>query len=248
MEHCEAAGIASPPNRGNLGTHWSAFSAAHYAPRAAGDRFEGLTSQPEMAKKRHRQVGEAGLGENPEWFRLRRQLVKRARTLGGRAEAEDLAQEAMLRVLVATRSKAVSDLVRYSVRVLDRLRVDCWRRRRQVLEGSLQPEDLEARCEVSESAWSEARHCLLQAAVDLGLSPLDAAVLAAVRFDGTAWHEACAEVGLEGAGAEAAQRRISRFLSEDRLVERLYGRVAELRFAQPPTPNPQLTFLVALLV
>jgi hypothetical protein len=140
---------------------------------------------------------------------------------------------------MATRSKELSDHAQYSLSVLGRLQVDRWRRGRKASEISLPSEDPEARSEVTEFDWSDARRCLLQAAVDLGFPPLDAAVFVSVRFDGAAWREACAEVGLEGKGAEAAQRRISRFLSEDGLSERLYARVAELRFAQPPTPNPQ---------
>ena len=108
-----------------------------------------------------------------------------------------------------------------------------------MLEEPLLPEELAGKCKATEFAWLEARRCLHQAALDSGFSPLEAAVFVSVRFDGAAWREACAEVGLEGKGAEAAQRRISRFLSEDGLSERLYARVAELRFAQPPTPNPQ---------
>lgn len=175
------------------------------------------------------------LADEPDWLGLRRHLVERARSQGGRGDAEDLAQEAVLRVLMAMRSKALSDAARYAIRAVDRLRVDRWRRSRLVLEEPLLPEELAGKCKATEFAWLEARSCLQQAALDSGFPLLDAAVFVSVRFDGAAWREACAEVGLEGKGAEAAQRRISRFLSEDRLVERLYIRAAELLLPQPPT-------------
>ena len=203
------------------------------------DRFRIPVEQAEMASSPRRPSKAENLGEDPDWLGLRWQLVKRAQSKGGRGDAEDLAQEAVLRVLMAMRSKALSDAARYAIRAVDRLRVDRWRRSRLVLEEPLLPEELAGKCKATEFAWLEARRCLHQAALDSGFSPLEAAVFVSVRFDGAAWREACAEVGLEGKGAEAAQRRISRFLSEDGLSERLYARVAELRFAQPPTPNPQ---------
>lgn len=194
-------GIADGPEVGTIGTWLSAEVAVVRGRRSVADRFRIPVEQAEMASSPGRPSKAENLGEGPDWLGLRRQLVKRARSQGGRGDAEDLAQEAVLRVLIAMRSKALSDPARYAIRAVDRLRVDRWRKSRLVLEEPLLPEELAGRCKATEFAWLEARRCLHQATLDSGFSPLEAAVFVSVRFDGAAWREACAEIGLEGKGA-----------------------------------------------
>lgn len=172
-----------------------------------------------------------------DWVALRVSLQRRTRGRIGPRDAEDLVQEALLRGLAGCERDAAASLSAYCHRALDGLLADHWRARGRDQVAGVASESVLAAPWVTDEDWAAVRASLLSAAEATGMLHQDAGLFVRVRFDEESWSSAAADLGLGRRELEAAQRRISRFLSEPGCLERLYGQVQ--RALEAPLANPQ---------
>jgi hypothetical protein len=173
----------------------------------------------------------------PDWIALRASLLRRLPLGVGAKNAEDLVREAILRGLAGSWGSSAAAFAAYCHRALDGLLADFWRARRRPGFAAVAIDSVEATPWVTAERWAVARASLLRAAEAAGMLHRDALLFVRVRFDEEPWNRAGAEIGLDPRGLQAAQRRISRMLSDPGCLERLYGQVQ--RALEAPLANPQ---------